>query len=143
MMSDLSHTDRSTIDQERKGSSKAILLADDDEVVREIVGHLLSPLQNVELVTAVDGKAALEAAMGRKFDLMIFDRNMPHIPGDRVLCQIKAAQTINATTPVIQFTADADAVAIGRSAVSLADAVLPKPISAKDFLAIVSRFLGA
>lgn len=122
-------------------SPVTVLLAEDDEVTQIIVQHILSVLPDVELVVAADGKAALKAALERRFDLMIFDRNMPHIPGDRVIRHLKAARTINAATPVIQFTADADRVTAGQGAASLADATVPKPIRAEEFLAVVNRLL--
>jgi two-component system, chemotaxis family, chemotaxis protein CheY len=119
---------------------RRILLADDDEVSREIVSYILSSLPDIELVMVSDGKAALEAAMERPFDLMIFDQNMPHISGGRVIRQLKAAQTINATTPIIQFTADVDSLITG--SVVLADDILPKPVRAEALLSAINRLSG-
>lgn len=127
---------------ERSKLPVAVLLAEDDEVNQIIVKHILSVLPHVELVVAADGKAALEAALERRFDLMVFDRNMPHIPGDRVIRHLKAARTINETTPVVQFTADADRITTGQGATTLADAIVPKPICAEEFLAVVNRLLA-
>ena len=92
----------------KKIQPKVVLLAEDDPINVEIVRHILAQVSEIELVVACDGRAALECALDRRFDLMIFDRNMPHISGDRVLRHLKAARTINDSTPSIQFTADVE-----------------------------------
>lgn len=120
--------------------SKVVLLAEDDAINVEIVRHILSQLPGVELVVAVDGRAALECALNQRFDLMIFDRNMPHISGERVIKHLKAARTVNDGTPIVQFTADADRV--GGGGATMADAVVPKPVRAADLLSVVNRLLA-
>lgn len=122
--------------------SRVILLAEDDPINVEIVKHILSQLPDVELVVACDGRAALETALGRRFDLMIFDRNMPHITGDRVIRHIKAAKTLNDSTPIIQFTADADRVTLTGGTNPFADAIVPKPVQAAQLLSVVTHLLA-
>ena len=121
---------------------KTVLLAEDDEISRMIIAQILSYRQDIRLFVVTDGKAALEVAMDRRFDLMIFDCNMPYIPGDRVIRQLKAGRTINAKTPVIQITADIELVKAGVGGTGLANVVVSKPISSKEFLAIIIRLLG-
>lgn len=120
--------------------SKVVLLAEDDAINVEIVRHILSQVPGIELVVAIDGRAALECALNRRFDLMIFDRNMPHISGERVIKHLKAARTINDGTPIVQFTADADRVTGGRN--TMADAIVPKPVRAAELLSVVTRLLA-
>ena len=122
---------------------KIVLLAEDDPINQEIVRHILLRLSVVQLIVVSDGRAALEHALERRFDLMIFDRHMPHIPGDRVIRHLKAAKTINSGTPIIQFTAAADRVALREGATAFADAIVPKPIQATEFLSVVTRLLGS
>ena len=118
-----------------------VLLAEDDEINQQIVRHLLAEFPFIELVIAADGKQALETAISQRFDLMIFDRHMPLISGDRVIRHLKAASTINTMTPMIQFTADVDHAStpgVGDQA----DAVIPKPIQSDVFRSTVLRLLG-
>lgn len=122
--------------------SKLVLLAEDDTVSVEIVRHILMQMPGVEVVVAFDGRAALELAMVRRFDLMIFDRNMPHISGDRVIRQLKASRTINYGTPIIQFTADANQIVLNGGDSALADATVPKPVQAAKLLSVVQRLLA-
>ena len=121
---------------------KVVLLAEDDAINVEIVRHILSQVPGIELVVACDGRAALECALHRRFDLMIFDRNMPHISGDRVIRHLKAARTVNDGTPTVQFTADVDHVTINGGGKGLADATVPKPVQAAQLLSVVKRLLA-
>ena len=111
-----------------------VLLAEDDEVNQQIVSHLLADFPFIELVIAGDGKVALEAAISRRFD-----RQMPLISGDRVIRHLKAARTPNTSTPVIQFTADADHASAEDDTTF---AVIPKPIKSDMFRKTVLRLLG-
>ena len=122
--------------------TKVILLAEDDSINVEIVRHILSQRQDIQLIVACDGRAALEFALNQRFDLMIFDQNMPYISGDRVIRHLKAASTVNEGTPIIQFTADADRMGLGSRSSVLADAVMPKPVQAAQLLSVLEKFLA-
>jgi two-component system, chemotaxis family, chemotaxis protein CheY len=117
-----------------------VLLAEDDEVNQQIVMAFLSGTTNIELTVVGDGRSALEAALGSKFDLMLFDHNMPHITGDRVIRYLRSGNSSNAKTPVIRFTADADRADI-KSSGGLIDAILPKPLKAETFLSTIETIL--
>lgn len=117
-----------------------VLLAEDDEVNQQIVMAFLSAAPNIELTVVGDGRSALEAALGTKYDLMLFDHNMPHITGDRVIRYLRSGNSSNAATPVIRFTADADRVDI-RTQDGLIDATLPKPLKAETFLSTIESIL--
>lgn len=117
-----------------------VLLAEDDEVNQQIVMAFLSAAPDIELTVVGDGRSALEAALGTKYDLMLFDHNMPHITGDRVIRYLRSGNSSNATTPVIRFTADADRVDI-RKQDGLIDAILPKPLKAETFISTIETIL--
>lgn len=117
-----------------------VLLAEDDEINQQIVMAFLSGATHIELTVVGDGRSALEAALGSKYDLMLFDHNMPHITGDRVIRYLRSGNSSNATTPVIRFTADADRADI-RSTGGLIDATLPKPLKAETFLSTINSIL--
>ena len=117
-----------------------VLLAEDDEVNQQIVMAFLAGTTNIELTVVGDGRSALEAALGSKYDLMLFDHNMPHITGDRVIRYLRSGNSSNATTPVIRFTADANRADI-RTNGGLIDATLPKPLTAETFLSTIETIL--
>jgi two-component system, chemotaxis family, chemotaxis protein CheY len=121
-----------------------ILLAEDDEVNQDIVRAFLDGTPDLELTVASDGRLALEAAMAKKYDLMIFDQKMPFITGDRVLLHLRAGRSFNAATPVIRFTAAADSKPIDiRQLEGVAEVTLPKPLRRETFVSTVKAMLGA
>ncbi|HLE00090.1 MAG TPA: sigma-54 dependent transcriptional regulator [Bdellovibrionota bacterium] len=103
-----------------------ILLVDDDPQALESTRKILE-LSGYEVVTAVDGQAALEqirpSASGRlqKFDLVVTDVRMPRLGGLEFL---RALSLCGETTPVILMTA------FGR----VEDAVWAMKLGAVDFL---------
>lgn len=79
-----------------------IILADDDEVIAELViealfdaGHAVGWLQ--------DGKSALDVIERRRPDLAILDCNMPGMSGMEVLRAIRASDTLF-DLPVMMLT---------------------------------------
>lgn len=126
------------------GPKYEILLAEDDEVNQDIVRAFLAGMPGLELTVVSDGRKALEAALAKRYDLLIFDQQMPQITGDRVLLHLRAGRSFNAATPVIRFTAAADAKSgeILR-ADGAAEVTLPKPLSREAFVATVKTMLGS
>lgn len=120
-----------------------VLLADDDEINRAIVGHLLPPGVAV-LTEATNGRAALELALTQRYDLLIFDLNMPEINGDRLIRHLRASQSLNAGSPMILFSAAVDRSGRipGNRTAFLADLLLPKPIPADTFLTSILKLTG-
>jgi CheY-like chemotaxis protein len=104
-----------------------ILLAEDDEINREVVGAFLQDVIEFNLTTVEDGRAALEAATTTLFDVLIFDQNMPFITGDRVIRHLRASNSINAKTPAIRLSADTVQVSQQASA-GVRTVMLPKPL---------------
>lgn len=120
-----------------------VLLAEDDEVNQDIIRAFLADISYVDLTVVSDGRMALEAALINKYDLMILDQQMPHITGDRVLLHLRAGRTGNATTPVIRFTAAADAKPVEiRRVNGVAETTLPKPIRKETFVLALKAMLG-
>ncbi len=82
-----------------------ILLLEDDALLSKI---LTKHLEKSYKTTAVyDGNSALEIIENEKFDLLIFDSNVPGISG---LELIKELRTYNDTTPIIMITAYQDTI---------------------------------
>lgn len=119
-----------------------ILLAEDDEVNQEIISAFLAG-SDLDLTIASDGRQALETALLRKFDLMIVDQNMPFITGDRVVRHLRAGRSFNSETPVIRFTAAADARTIDfASLVGQMEVTLAKPLSRDALLSTIRALLS-
>ena len=65
-----------------------VLLVDDEVKLLESVSQRLS-LRDFEVTTAPDGKKAIKAAKGDKFDVAIVDLRMPGMDGQEVLKTLK------------------------------------------------------
>lgn len=117
-----------------------ILLAEDDEVNQEVIRAFLANQSHIDLTVVGDGRSALEAAMANRYDLMLFDHNMPHITGDRVIRYLRSGNSGNSRTPVVRFTAEADHPRITTTA-GIVEAVLPKPLRSETFLSTIDAIL--
>jgi len=81
-------------------TGKRILLADDEEVIRETVRDVLAGYGCI-VQTASTGSVAIEKVRSMPFDLVLTDIKMPEASGYEVFA---AAKEIDATTPVILTT---------------------------------------
>ena len=78
-----------------------ILLLEDDSILNEIImEHLEEKGHSVSLVT--DGLEAEKQALEEKFDMWIFDINVPKLDGFELL---KGLRAINSNTPAIYISA--------------------------------------
>jgi len=80
-----------------------ILLLEDDPLLSKILTKHLK--EKYEVVSVYDGNSALEKVEEEKFNLLIFDSNVPGISG---LELIKELRSYNDTTPIIMITAYQD-----------------------------------
>lgn len=102
--------EESALDETRfsPGSRLRILAVDDHEINRRTLALVLKPL-DVELTTASDGAAALDALGRQAFDVVLMDVNMPGIDGNEATRRLRASSGVNATVPVIGFSAGTEA----------------------------------
>ena len=118
-----------------------ILVADDDELLRELLVFKLSG-RGYSVQTAEDGEAALQMVRQSIPHLVVLDAMMPVRNGFDVLREIKADPSTSGV-PVIMLTArklESDIV----SALDLGAAdYLVKPFNPQELLARISRHLAA
>jgi len=82
-----------------------VLAVDDNDANLKLINALLSE-QVEEVMTAVNGKEAVELCMQERFALIFMDIQMPIMDGITALQEIKA-HTFNDSTPIIAVTAHA------------------------------------
>lgn len=119
-----------------------LLLADDDEINRDIVRHFLSGIGALQLTESTDGRAALLLCLTQRFDLLILDLRLPGIGGDRIARHLRGSSNPNSTTPIILSTAMAQDEIGPALAECPHDRFLGKPFSRDDLLSVVGRELG-
>jgi putative two-component system response regulator len=80
---------------------QTVLLVDD---VKENIDVLVELLKEYDLITAIDGKTALEAAQSEDIDLILLDIMMPIMDGFEV-CNILKSNKKTSHVPVIFLSA--------------------------------------
>ena len=116
-----------------------ILLVEDDEMNRDIISRQLG-WDGFQVMTATDGRQALEMVKARRPDLILMDMGLPIMTGWEAAALIKADPVLR-QIPVIALTAFAMAEDRARSLESGCDAYETKPINFTRLLSIMRRLL--
>lgn len=106
-----------------------ILVADDEQDIREIIGYALKK-EGYEVILAKDGSDAIEQAQKTTPDLILLDIMMPNKSGIQV-CEILRSQPQFENTIIIFLTALTDDTIHVRGFETGADDYISKPISPK------------
>ncbi|HEX8636338.1 MAG TPA: response regulator [Pyrinomonadaceae bacterium] len=119
--------------------AKKILVAEDDEVARQLLCMTLER-QGFEVLTAEDGLKAYELALSRLPDLIITDVSMPGADGAHFVRRVRDTETL-AATPIIVTTGFGTGSATFTLNVG-ADAYEPKPVDPVNLVLTVRRLLA-
>lgn len=117
-----------------------ILVADDEEDVRELVIYRLSR-SGYRVLGAGDGLEALELAAERRPDLMVLDVMMPKLDGYDLTRRVRAEDALR-SIPVILLTARSQQSDVDRGFEAGADDYLEKPFDPDELVARVRTVLG-
>lgn len=121
---------------------KRILVADDDEAIRVMITRAIgAAFPGVEIVSCVDGSAALRAAESQTLSLAIIDLQMPGLTGLELTMAMRAHEKSRGV-PIIVCTAVGGAADWRVLAAVGADAFLVKPFAIKELVATAKRVLG-
>lgn len=118
---------------------KTILAVDDEPDITDLARFHLGRA-GYEVVTASSGRAALEIILSRRPDLVLLDLMLPDIDGFS-LCEILRRESPLASIPIIILSAwsSPEAQTMGLDHGVLA--YLTKPISPRELVARVDRFI--
>lgn len=117
--------------------SKKILAVDDE---KHIVRLLKTNLERVgyEVVTANDGREALQKVVEEHPDLLVLDVMMPYMDGFEVLQNLRRNPSTR-DIPVIMLTAKAQDADVFKGWQSGVDCYLTKPFNPMELLSFVKR----
>lgn len=104
--------------------ARRVLVVDDSELTRDVVVATLREM-DVDIVEAIDGRAALEAMARSKPDLVVTDLDMPIVDGFELLRRIRN-EPAWASLPVIVLSTRGSAADVQRASELGADAHLVK-----------------
>jgi DNA-binding response OmpR family regulator len=116
-----------------------ILAVDDEKHIVRLVQINLQK-EGYDVVTASNGREALEQVEREKPDLVIMDVMMPEMGGFEALQEMKANEATS-TVPVIMLTAKAQDADVFEGWKSGADLYLTKPFNPQELLTFVKRIL--
>jgi signal transduction histidine kinase len=115
-----------------------VLAAEDHPANRLVLQALLEPA-GVAVSFVENGREAVDAVAGARFDLVLMDVNMPVMDGVSALNCIRALAGPAARTPVHMVTANVFEEDVQRYLAAGADGVLKKPIDVRELFALVTR----
>lgn len=87
--------------------SLVVLLVDDEQFIRQLVGRILRDIGVQEVMTAADGEEAAKKldTYGGRVDMVITDLDMPHKNGFQLVQEIRnKALNVDENIPVIILT---------------------------------------
>ncbi len=118
--------------------AEAVLLVEDSRAVRAYVSSILESAGGYEVHEVDNGFEALRALPRREYAIIVTDVNMPDINGIE-LTRFVRNNPKYANTPISVISTDASHPDTKRALRAGADAFLPKPFSAEQFLATLAQ----
>jgi DNA-binding response OmpR family regulator len=109
-------------------SSTRILLVDDEQSVQTLLSYPLVK-EGYEVITAGDGREALDRFAEQRFDLIVLDIMLPTLDGIEVCRRIRTRSRV----PIIMLTAKGDEIDKVLGLEMGADDYITKPFSVREF----------
>lgn len=119
--------------------TRKILVVDDEALLVETIAYNLEQA-GYKVLTAADGRSALEAARTEVPDLIILDVMLPEMDGLEVCRQLRR-ESNTATTPIVMLTAKSDEIDKVVGLEVGADDYVTKPFGRRELLARVRALL--
>ncbi|MCX5784299.1 MAG: response regulator [Elusimicrobia bacterium] len=118
---------------------KKILVADDEEIIRNYVTRALSS-RGYSVGTASDGASALALAKKEEFDLVICDLKMPDMRGEEVIRELKI---LRPRTKVILITGSVSDISNPVTQRVAVEGFLIKPFGINEIRDLAAKVIGA
>ena len=118
---------------------KKILIVDDEPDLMRIVCFRLEK-SGFTVLSAVDGREALEITTKEHPDLVLLDLKLPILDGLGVCAQLKKDDKLKGI-PVIIFTASANDIAVKVNSCGAEDYII-KPFSAEELIEKIKKWIS-
>jgi two-component system chemotaxis response regulator CheY len=119
--------------------SKNILIVDDSESIRELVGLTLES-SGYQIEKGIDGKDALRFLDGRSLDLVITDLNMPQMDGIQLIREIRKHASYS-KVPILMLTTESQATRKDEAKAAGATGWIVKPFVQEKLLQVVKKVI--
>jgi two-component system, chemotaxis family, chemotaxis protein CheY len=116
---------------------KTIVIVDDSESIREVVGFTLSNAGH-KVLPAVDGKDALRYFEGEKIDLVVTDLHMPEMDGIQLIKEIRNRENYR-FVPILFLTTESQKTKKMEAKEAGATGWIVKPFVPEKLLAAISK----
>ncbi len=113
-----------------QGPNARVLLVDDDQDIREVVGAMLDAV-GLTVEALASAEEALERVRATPFDLLVLDWNLPGMTGIE-LCRLIRRDRVLSRLPVLFLTAHASSRDVVEAFASGADDYVVKPFRAPE-----------
>jgi CheY-like chemotaxis protein len=123
----------------RTGAGPAILVVEDNPVNLTVLRHMLER-REVQVDCAESGRAAIEAANSRQFDLILMDLQMPEMDGLKATAALRRIPGYE-TVPILALTATTSDDLRERCRQAGMQAFLSKPLEAPVLWSAITKYL--
>lgn len=117
-----------------------ILVAEDDNDIRELI-LLTLQFNGFQVSPAIDGQAAVDAALAEKFDLILMDVRMPRMTGYQACEKLKATEKTQ-HIPIIFLSAKGQETEIATGLQAGAADYILKPFAPDELISTIKRVLN-
>jgi CheY-like chemotaxis protein len=122
-------------------SPKKILLVDDSCTARLVNRMIFNQKTNYVLISASDGKEAVEKARDEKPDLILMDIVMPRMTGLQA-CRLLKEDAATKRIPIILLTTRGEEQYVQEGYASGCSDYLTKPVNDVELLDLIAAYLG-
>ena len=118
-----------------------VLVVDDFATMRRILKNILKQIGLTNISEADDGKTALKALKGEKFDLILCDWNMPQMSGLELLTEMRSDGELR-DLPFVMVTAEAQKDNILEAVKAGVSSYIVKPFTAETVSEKLNKIFG-
>jgi CheY-like chemotaxis protein len=119
---------------------KKILVVDDSFTAIMMCRTILSK-RAYDVVTARDGREAIDKALQERPDLILMDVVMPNMDGFQACMRLRTMETTR-SIPIFLLTTRGEAESVAQGFASGCNAYISKPLNGPELLAKIKSYLG-